>query len=151
MKIDKVEAASANSAVNFTFTNNGKASSFKELTKGKVVLLNVWGTWCPPCRRELPDIIEIQKDLKNKNFIVVGLALEQPNNPDPLKTVQDFAEKQQFNYYNFILNEQLKLAYGTFPSVPTSFIIDQNGRIVEKIVGMKSKAAFMESINRVLK
>jgi thiol-disulfide isomerase/thioredoxin len=151
LKIISVEAASANSAVNFTFENHGKKSSFKELTKGKVVLLNVWGTWCGPCKREIPDIMQIQKDLKDKNFMVVGLALEHPTNPKPYETVVAFAEKQPFNYPNFIINDQLKAAYGGFPSVPQTFIIDQNGRIVEKIIGMKNKAAFMESINRVLK
>jgi thiol-disulfide isomerase/thioredoxin len=151
LKIDKVEAASTNSAVNFTYEDNGKMSSFKELTKGKVVLLNIWGTWCGPCRMEMPDIIGIQNDLKDKKFMVVGIASEHPTNPKPYETVVTFAENQNFNYPNFIINNQLKAAYGGIPSIPTTFIIDQNGRIVEKIVGMKNKTYFMEAINRVLK
>lgn len=82
------------SAVDFTFTHNGKETSFAEFTKGKVVFLNFWGTWCPPCRKEIPDIIEIQKELQNKNFVVIGIAMERDR--DPLSKVQSFSKTTRY-------------------------------------------------------
>lgn len=117
--------------------------------KGKVVFINFWGTWCPPCRREIPDIIEINKELSGKDFIVVGIAMERAS--DPISQVQSFAEKNGINYINFINIPELSEAYGGIPAVPTTFIVDKNGNIAEKIVGMRDKAGFMQSINRVLK
>jgi thiol-disulfide isomerase/thioredoxin len=149
LKISSVEAGTDNSSVNFAFDNDGSKSTFKELTKGKVVFLNFWGTWCPPCRREIPDIIEIQKDLKDKNFMVIGMALE--HNADPVQTVKDFVKTNGINYSIFIANEDIDKAYGGISAVPTTFIIDKNGKISEKIVGMQSKVKFMEAINSVLK
>lgn len=147
--ISDIKKGNDNFIVDFKFEKNGKVTSFKEFTKGKVVFINFWGTWCPPCRREIPDIIEIQKDLKAKNFIVVGMALERDANP--MKKVTDFASAQGVNYVNFIASQELAAAYGGINAVPTTFIVDGNGKIVEKIVGMKDKAGFLTSINRVLK
>lgn len=136
------------SAVDFTFTHNGKETSFAEFTKGKVVFLNFWGTWCPPCRKEIPDIIEIQKELQDKNFVVIGIAMERDR--DPLSKVQSFSKTQGINYINFISTNELISAYGGVSAVPTTMIIDKNGKIAEKIVGMRTKAQFLASVNKVL-
>lgn len=133
----------------FTFTVNGKNTTFKEFTKNKVIFINFWGTWCPPCRAEIPDIIQINKELGNKNFIVIGMASERAS--DPVAKVTEFASKNGINYSNFIVNRDLVAAFGGIDAVPTTFIVDAKGNIVEKIVGMKDKASFMTSINRVLK
>lgn len=136
------------SAVDFTFTYNGKETSFSEFTKGKVVFLNFWGTWCPPCRKEIPDIISIQNDLKDKNFMVIGIAMERDR--DPMSKVQSFSKTQGINYINFISTNDLINAYGGVSAVPTTMIIDKDGKIAEKIVGMRTKAQFMASVNKVL-
>lgn len=132
----------------FTFEKDGKKMTFSEITKGKVVFLNVWGTWCPPCRREIPDIIEISKDLKDKDFIVIGIASEKVQNP--LKKVQDFVTENNIPYMNFVAQSEHVQKYG-IRAFPTTFIIDTDGSVSELMVGMKSKDAFMEAINRVLK
>lgn len=147
--INDVQTAEKNKVVDFTFTEDGKKIKFSELTKGKVVFLNFWGTWCPPCRRELPDIVEIAKELKDKDIVVCGVALERDAST-AVKTVTDFAAKNGIIYRLFIGNAELQTAYGGISAVPTTFIIDKNGNIVETIVGMRDKEAFMKSIKKVL-
>ncbi|MBE2189837.1 MAG: TlpA family protein disulfide reductase [Desulfobulbaceae bacterium] len=139
----------AGTPVNFKFTHNGKETTFAEFTKGKVVFLNFWGTWCPPCRKEIPDIIEIQKELANKDFVVIGVAMERDR--DPMTKVTSFSKAQGINYINFIGVKELFNAYGGISSVPTTYIIGADGKIEEVIVGMRAKSQFMKSISKVLK
>ena len=149
--INSVVTATDGTVANFNFTDkNGNKTSFKEFTKGKVVFVNFWGTWCPPCRKEIPDIIEIQKELSNKDFMVVGIALER-DQAAAITNVANFASKNGINYTNFIGNNEIQNAYGGISAVPTTYIIGKDGKIAEKIVGMRSKADFMTSINRILK
>lgn len=148
--IDAVKPAEKGKATDFRFTVNGKDVTFSEITKNKVVLLNFWATWCGPCRAELPDIIEISKELDGDKFIVVGIALER-NPSAALSIVSNFAEKTGIPYYLFIGNNQITEAYGGIGSIPTTFIIDSNGNIAESLNGMMSKAAFLKSIHRVMK
>ncbi len=147
--ISNVQTGTKGSIPNFEFTKDGKKTTLNEFTKGKVVFINFWGTWCPPCRREIPDIIEINKELKNKNFMVIGMASEKV--ADPVAKVAEFANSNQINYPNFIITKELAEAFGGIEAVPTTFIVDTKGNIVEKIVGMRDKATFMTSINRILK
>jgi len=146
-----VKSMGANKASDFTWTENGKTYKFSEYTKGKVVFLNFWGTWCPPCRAEIPDIIEVSKELKNKDFIVIGMATERSNEKDPLTKVADFAKEKGIPYTIFVSNDAIRKNYGGIQFVPTTFIIDKDGNIVETINGMKDKAGFLSSINKVLK
>ena len=156
IEIKAAKAAKPGKAVDFTFMKDGKETSFAELTKGKVVFLNFWGTWCPPCRAEIPDIIQISKDLKDKPFIVIGVALE--NNKEvnaSMDNVYKFSESKDIPYMNYIPNDAIKAvfrdAYGGLKFVPTTVIIDKDGNIAETLVGGRDKAAFMEAINKVLK
>jgi thiol-disulfide isomerase/thioredoxin len=148
--IEAVGQPVAGKAVDFSWKENDTRKQFSEVTKGKVVFLNFWGTWCPPCRKEIPDIIEISKDLKDDDFIVVGVALER--NPDnALTAVGNYMKSQGIPYMNVIGNADIVGAYGGVQAVPTTIIIDKNGNIAERIVGMRDKAGFMTSINKVLK
>ncbi len=150
-EIKTVGKAEKNRAVEFTFMKDGKEVSFKEYTRGKIVFLNFWGTWCPPCRAEIPGIIEIANELKDKDFVVIGIALERGSVEDNLKKVYDYAKDKGINYFNVLGNKEIIQAYGGIPYVPTTFIIDMSGDIVEKIDGGREKADFMASINKVLK
>lgn len=139
-----VKMTARGKAVDFTWTENGKEKSFADLTKGKVVFINFWGTWCPPCRRELPDIIEIANE--KKDVVFIGITLERTRNA--ADKVKAFAEKQGIPYRLFMGNQDIVTAYGGIPSVPTTFIIDKKGNVNEKLVGMKSKGEFLSAIAR---
>lgn len=149
--LKEVKSAVGKKAADFTFDMDGKTVSFAEYTKGKVVFLNFWGTWCPPCRAEIPDIIEINKDLKGKDFVVIGIAVEKVTADQAKSKVAEFAGKSGIDYTLVIGNPELYKAYGGISSVPTTYIIDKDGTIGETIIGMRDKETFMKSINKFLK
>ncbi|MCF7886185.1 MAG: redoxin domain-containing protein [Candidatus Marinimicrobia bacterium] len=117
---------------------------------GKVILLNFWGTWCPPCRKEIPDLVNIYSENKDKGLEIVGITL---NSGSPEK-IQNFANKNNMNY-QILTGEQAKTMqiakkYNNLRSIPTTFIIDREGIIRHKWVGPRSKEKFMEEINKYL-
>lgn len=148
--IEAVVNGKDNKAPDFTFVSDGNKVKFSEFSKGKLIFLNFWGTWCPPCRREIPDIVKISNELKNKKFEVVGIAVER----DPTTAADNVAKFMTTNnitYKMLLANSAIQQAFGGISSVPTTYIIDQEGKIVEKIVGMQTYEAFMTSIKRFLK
>ena len=158
-EISKVaKSAGTKKITDFSWKEGSKTVNFAKYTKGKVVLLNFWGTWCPPCRKEIPDIIELSKELKN--FVVVGVTLENrtPGVKNRMTKVSGYASKKNIPYINLVADDTktkaLAQAYGGkngITGVPTTFIINKNGEIVEKIVGGRSKADFLKVIKRHLK
>lgn len=150
-QIESVGKAEKGKSIDFTWNDNGTKVSFAEYSKDKVVLLNFWGTWCPPCRKEIPDLIALSKELKGKSFVIVGIALER--NPNgAVNAVKEFAAKNGIEYINICdLQRKLDQAYGGIQAVPTTFIIDKKGNISETIVGGRDKDTFLQSVNRVLK
>lgn len=150
-EVSSVSASVKDKLVDFKYMEDGKEKSFSDLAKGKVVFLNFWGTWCPPCRGEIPDIIKIQKELAGKDIIIAGVALERPNTLDKFSKVSNFHTANKMNYNNFVdVENKLSAAYGSMPYVPTTLIINKNGEIKEVIQGARSYEAFMESIKKVL-
>lgn len=146
-----VTPAKPGNLVDFVWQQDGKEKRFSEYVKGKVVLLNFWGTWCPPCRREIPDLVSIHNESNGKDYVIVGVVLERDiDNAE--RNVGDFASKNGIGYLNIIdKNQSIARAYGGINAVPTTFVIDKKGRIVETLVGMRSKAEFLEAITRASK
>lgn len=152
LAVSSVGEAKKGKSTDFKFMKNDKEMSFSELTKGKYVLLNFWGTWCPPCRAEIPDLIEISKEYEAKGLIVIGIAMERSSSIEgAMKTVFDFSKAKNMPYVNFIGTKEITQNYGGIPFVPTTFLIDKEGNIVEKIEGGRSKAQFVESLNKMIK
>ena len=149
--VESVTSAGYGNAANFTWKHGSKTVSFKDYTKDKVVFLNFFGTWCGPCKRELPDIVEIGNDLKDKDFIIVAVALER-NQSTALKTVSEFAKARNLPFLIVIDDDKRSLsnAYGGISAVPTTFIIDKAGKIAQTKLGMGTKQQFMDLINKVL-
>lgn len=137
--------------VDFVWVQDGKEVKFSDYIKGKIVLLNFWGTWCPPCRREIPDLIEVHEEGEGKDFVVVGITLER----DVLNAetnVKEFAKQKGIRYLNIIDKDQsIARAYGGINAVPTTFIIDKKGKIVETLIGARMKQDFLDAINRARK
>jgi len=104
---------------------------------GRIVLLNFWATWCPPCLREIPDFIEVQEELGNHDFQIIGIAVD--NEVD----VRDFVQEKSVNYPVMAAEmEAIELSqrYGnSIGGLPFSAIIDKNGKITHTITGELSK------------
>ena len=149
-EITSVDKPVKGKVVDFSFMKDGKEVKFSEVSKNKVVFLNFWGTWCPPCKREIPDIIKLQKDLSDKNFEVYGVALEKPGY-DPVDRVESYSDKKGINYINFIdPDNELNKAYGGIRAVPTTLIVDRDGKIIKAIQGARSYDQFLADIKKVL-
>lgn len=149
--VKSVTPAKPGNLVDFIWVQDGKEIKFSEFVKGKIVLLNFWGTWCPPCRREIPDLIEVHEEGEKKDFIVVGITLER-DIMNAETNVKEFAKQRGIRYLNIIDKDQsIARAYGGINAVPTTFIIDKKGKIVETLIGARAKQDFLEAINRARK
>jgi cytochrome c biogenesis protein CcmG/thiol:disulfide interchange protein DsbE len=139
-------------APNFTWkTSDGQVRSLKDYS-GKVVLINFWGTWCPPCRAELPDIVKLRNELQSKGFEVIGLGVGEQSRmgKTPAEWVADFAQKNSLNYPLLLADERVAQAYGGIEAVPTTFIVNGKGDIVDKLVGMQTEAKFRAAIMKAM-
>jgi len=114
----------AGAAPAFTLTNlEGKSISLADF-RGKVVVLDFWATWCPPCKREIPDFIDLQKEYGSRGVQIVGIALDEP------EKVRAFAQQNGMNYPVLLGSDEVTMRYGGIEGIPTTFIIDKSGRIV---------------------
>lgn len=148
--VSGVKTAASGKAVDFTWTDaDGRQRSFSEVAAGKTVLLNIWATWCPPCRREIPDLVTISKDMAAKGVVVIGVALD--DKPDALNIVKTYAERNGIAYMNVLdADKKIAEAYGGIQAVPTTFIIDRQGSIAQRIVGSMPKDAFVAALQKAM-
>jgi len=118
-------------APDFTFPGlDGKMVSLSDL-KGKVVLVNIWATWCPPCVDEMPSMEKLYRKLKGKNFEILAVSIDESG----LKAVAPFMKKSSLTFPALIDSKgTIKTVYG-ITGIPESFIIDQQGILLKKIVG----------------
>ena len=113
--------------------------------RGKVVLLNFWATWCGPCRAEIPDLIRLQEKYADQ-FLVVGLSTD----VDPPNKVKAFAEGMNINYPIAMAPPDIEAKFGGVFGLPTSFILDTEGRIVQKHIGLLDPALYELEIRALL-
>jgi thiol-disulfide isomerase/thioredoxin len=100
----------------------------KEKWAGKVVLVNFWATWCPPCREEIPELLELKKEYKDR-LEIVGIS----EDDDPPESVLKFARQKGMTYPIVMATAELIDSYGGVPALPTTFLIDTQGRVVQKL------------------
>ena len=115
--------------------------------KGKIVIIDFWATWCPPCRRGIPDLVSIQNEYKNK-VVVIGISLDREKT---IKDVPGFIKDYAINYPVVYGDDNVVIAYGGIQSIPTSFVVDKKGNVVDMHVGLVSKDTFVNKIKELLK
>ena len=123
---------------------NGKPVSLAE-AKGKIVLLNFWATWCGPCRAEIPDLVDLQKRYADK-FEIIALATDE-DDPDE---VRRFVLQSGINYRVAMSSDAVRRDYGGIAALPTSFVIDPEGRIVQKHVGLNDPSIYELEVRAML-
>ncbi|MDX1982147.1 MAG: TlpA disulfide reductase family protein [Bryobacteraceae bacterium] len=114
--------------------------------RGKVVLLNFWATWCGPCKIEIPWFIDFEKRFKDRGFAVVGVSMDE----DGWEAVKPYLEEKKINYRVMIGTDELADLYGGVQSLPTSFMLDQQGRIASVHIGLVSKSVYENEIVHLL-
>lgn len=119
--------------------------------QGKVVILDFWATWCPPCRKGIPDLVEIKKEFKNKGVEIIGISLDGITRGGTTKNdVAPFIKEYGINYPIVVGDGNIAQQYGGIQSIPTSFVIDKDGFIVSYYQGLIPKNQYVADINKAL-
>lgn len=132
----------------FTLTDlDGKAID-QRAWKGKVVLLNFWATWCGPCRAEIPDLIALQNKYRGQ-LVIVGLSVDagQSANAD----VKKFVTEHQMNYPVAIVDERIEKLFGGVSSIPSTFVLDTDGRMVQRHIGTLNASVTEQEVRALAK
>jgi peroxiredoxin len=112
--------------------------------RGKVVILDFWAPWCPPCRREIPDFISLQNQYTSQGLQIIGIGLDQQSN------VAAFVQQYGINYPVAVGDDAISNLYGGVSGIPTTFIIDKEGNISNKFEGFTDRTIFEQEIKKLL-
>jgi peroxiredoxin len=133
-------------APDFTLpTADGKSIKLSDL-RGKVVIVDFWATWCPPCRKGIPDLISLKKKYGNKGFEIIGVSVD----TDTKSEVVPFLKEHGMNYPVVYGNVNVYQQYGGIRAVPTSFVIDKQGKIVASYEGLITIETYENHIKKLL-
>ncbi len=141
----KVENIDDSSKPKFTLKSLDNTNVSLSDYRGKVVLVNIWATWCMPCVHEIPDLVKLRKTYKNKGFEVLGMVVQSPEN-----MVQKMVKKLNIDYPVLWGSSEAVAELGTIRAIPRTFILDANGNIVEDVEGMQDYATFEQLIKKYL-
>jgi cytochrome c biogenesis protein CcmG/thiol:disulfide interchange protein DsbE len=114
--------------------------------KGKVVLVNFWATWCAPCEIETPWFVEFDKKYRENGLQIVGISLDE----EGVEPVKKFMERYSIEYKIVMGNEETAQNFGGVVGLPTSFIVDQEGKFYSMHRGLVSKDLYVEEIEGLL-
>jgi peroxiredoxin len=118
--------------------------------RGKAVLLNFWATWCEPCKLEMPWFVDLQKQYGAQGLQVVGVAMDDADVEDIAK----FAKEMNVDYPILVgkesVRDEIGNNYGGVPFLPESFFISRDGKVLDKVLGLKSRSEIEDSIKKAL-
>ncbi|MFH1758111.1 MAG: TlpA disulfide reductase family protein [Pseudomonadota bacterium] len=132
----------------FTLLNlRGEKVNFADF-RGKVILLDFWATWCPPCREGIPYFNDLYSEYKKDGLEVIGISLDRGNRDG----VQKLLDKMGVEYVNLMGNDEIVEIFSNIPGmgpiqgIPTTFLIDRKGQICQRFVGLTHKRVFEAAI-----
>ena len=109
------------------------------------VVINVWGTWCGPCRREIPDLAKLYEEYKPKGVELISLAVK--DTPD---RVRQYAEQNNMNWVLLMSEDQILIDYKAYQGVPTTIFIDRDGNEVARFIGMRDYETLKRGFEAIL-
>ena len=137
---------SKNAAYNFELVTLSGETVTLNSYKGKVLLVDMWDTWCPPCKAEIPHFVELYDEYNEKGLEILGVAFGR----EGVDAVRQFIKEYNVNYPNAIGNQEIVQGFGGIRAIPTTFVIDKKGNIHKKLVGYQDKAVFEKLVNELL-
>ena len=133
-------------APDFALTDvNGKIVRLSDY-KGKVVALNFWATWCPPCRKEIPDFIALQQEYGSQGIQFLGIALDD----EGMQKIKPFLEHTPISYPTLLPDKSIVQNYGDMNVIPVTYLIDRKGILRTHFVGLRKQDIVEEMIRPLL-
>lgn len=132
-------------ALELELVNGGGTFSLED-QKGKVLLVDLWATWCAPCIAELPHLQKLSESYDPKEFTMVGIVLESGGRED----IQDFIKHRNITYPNLLGKEGTKESFGPFLGYPTKYLIDKQGYVVKRYFGAAGDQV-MKDVERLVR
>ena len=123
----------------------GKKYNSSEWIGKKPVVLNFWGTWCPPCRKEIPELVRLHHEYQDKGLEMISLAVR--DTPD---RVLDFSNEKQMSWTMLMAENDILAKYNVTVGVPTTIFLDKHGKEVARFVGPRSYETFKQAADAVL-
>jgi peroxiredoxin len=120
---------------------SGKTWTFSEL-RGKVVLVNFWATWCPPCRKEMPDLEAIYRRFESKGFVVLGISDEESAKVEP------FIRERKVSFPVLLDPGRKVNEMFVVEGIPKSFVYDREGKLVAQSIDMRTQKQFLEMLGK---
>ena len=114
--------------------------------RGKVVLINFWATWCPPCRAEMPDLVRLQREHARQGLQIIGITYP----PENKSRVRRFARSLKVNYPIILGTRQIRERFSSEETLPLTVVIDRDGKVKEIISGILLRQEFDEKIKPLL-
>lgn len=140
-----VEASKIEAAPDIELKNTAGESVRLSDLRGRVVLFNFWATWCIPCRSEIPELNDMHRDLEAKGFTVIGASWN-----DTASDIESFRQEIKADYPIWLDSESINGKFGGVQGLPTTFIIDREGRIRYKVYGPRERATFEAAVKLLL-
>ncbi len=142
IKTEKDRKAAPDFALKDSTGKTVKLSDFR----GKVVLLNFWATWCGPCKMEIPWFMEFEQKHKDQGLVILGVAMDD----DGWDVVKPYLERYRVNYRVVMGTPEVADLYGGVESLPTTFLLDREGRVARMHIGLVSKKDYQDDIDQLL-
>jgi len=140
-----IDVSKGEEAMNFTLTDlEGNKVSLKDF-RGKNVYLNFWATWCPPCRSEMPEIEKVYQQYKDKGLVVLAVDLGEDKD-----TVKNFIKDNKYNFRVLLDSDQSVASKYNISSIPVSYFIGKDGKIVAKKVGALQEEEMQSYIKELM-
>jgi thiol-disulfide isomerase/thioredoxin len=137
---------SASAGVTFAaYDINGELHQSSEWVGQKPVVLNFWGTWCPPCRQEIPDLVRLYEEYSAKGIEIVGLAVK--DSPD---RVAQYSQQAGMKWPMLMADLNIMTALKATSGVPTTIFLDKNGKEIGRFVGMRNYETFKSAFDSLL-
>jgi thiol-disulfide isomerase/thioredoxin len=125
---------------------DGNNRAMSEWVGQKPVVINFWGTWCPPCRMEIPGLVQLYDEYKGRGVEIVSLAIERRAGPQEVKA---FSEQNSMGWVMLMANDDVKEAFRLGQSVPTTIFFDASGKEVSRHVGARSYQDFKVEFEKI--